>query len=186
MPSKEVLDSLQQLHEELEKLAPAIKHVETATEVTKIAKSIPDKHIELIESVKKTDKEFKNQLFEINSKSIEEFGDENKKTLTRINSLAETISEYQDKLSELKSTISDYYKKIDSINFPERLDKLDKSISAINLGIQNLQTRLGDIERQIMSKIERIEKHQKNASIINIVFSIIILLAIFLLIYRSI
>ena len=48
MASELVLKALDNLHRELERLEPAIKHVETAAEVTKIVKEIPQKHINLL------------------------------------------------------------------------------------------------------------------------------------------
>ncbi|MCJ7554779.1 MAG: hypothetical protein MUO34_12955 [Ignavibacteriaceae bacterium] len=35
------------------------------------------------------------------------------------------------------------------MDFPTRLDKIDATVSAINQGLQNTQTRIGDIERNL-------------------------------------
>lgn len=44
--------------------------------------------------------------------------------------------------------------KINSIDFPQRLDKIDANVSAINLGIQNIQTRLENVERNLKDEIK--------------------------------
>ena len=55
MASNEVLKALEALRKELDKLEPAIKHVETAQQVTETVKNIPQKHIDLINEVKESD-----------------------------------------------------------------------------------------------------------------------------------
>ena len=61
MASEKVLQSLETLHRELEKLGPAIEHVETAKKIAESVKDIPQKHFELIKSVKETDENFKKE-----------------------------------------------------------------------------------------------------------------------------
>jgi hypothetical protein len=63
-------------------------------------------------------------------------------------------------------------KYLNSVNFPARLDKLDTTVSSINQGLQNTQTRIGDLERNVKDDIlsknkeltSRIEKFQKSFS----------------------
>lgn len=43
--------------------------------------------------------------------------------------------------------------KIDKVDFPTRLDKIDATVSAINQGLQNTQTRIGDLERNLKDDI---------------------------------
>lgn len=185
MPSPEVLESLQKLQDELNKLEPAIKHVETAVEISNTVRTIPEKHLELLESIKKADKKFKDELSEVFREKVNDIEEVNKVTLDQVRSLAEVISQYHTKLTELRDQIEVYFEWIKSINFPDRLDKIDNSINAINIGIQNIQTRLSDVERQLISKVENLEKRQKTGNIINIILSIIIILSLFLMIYRS-
>ncbi len=44
--------------------------------------------------------------------------------------------------------------KIDKVDFPIRLDKIDATVSAINQGLQNTQTRIGDLERNLKDDIQ--------------------------------
>ena len=43
---------------------------------------------------------------------------------------------------------------IDKVDFPTRLDKIDATVSAINQGLQNVQTRIGDLERNLKDYIQ--------------------------------
>ena len=45
-------------------------------------------------------------------------------------------------------------KKIESIDFPARFDKLDATVSSINQGLQNTQQRLGELERNIKDDLQ--------------------------------
>ena len=54
----------------------------------------------------------------------------------------------------METTVSDFYSEIRRINFPERLDKIDNQISAINIGIGNLQTAIQQIQGKIESSFE--------------------------------
>ena len=87
-----------------------------------------------------------------------------------INSLTEVWGNYHDNLTLLRDQIEAYYKNIEKIKFPERLDKIDNVISAINIGIQNIQTRVGDFERQILKLIEDLDIKNKRRNKTNLIF----------------
>jgi len=44
--------------------------------------------------------------------------------------------------------------KIDGVDFPTRLDKLDATVSSINLGLQNVQSRLEGVERSLSDELK--------------------------------
>ncbi len=44
---------------------------------------------------------------------------------------------------------------INGINFPSRLDKIDNTASAMNIGIQNTQTKVETIDRELKDKIDK-------------------------------
>lgn len=185
MPSKEVLQSLQDLHEELNKLAPAIKHVETATEITNTVKSIPQMHIELIDLLKKADDDLKNRLSDLFANRVKEIKKETSDAINEINSLMEVMGNYHENLTLLRDQIEAYYKRIEEINFPERLDKIDNVISAINIGIQNIQTRVGDFERQMLRLIEDLDINNKRRNKTNLIFLILISISLLILLFNS-
>ena len=70
MASQEVLTALETLHREIEKLEPAIKHVETAQQVTQTVKAIPQKHVELLQEVKSNDAKHKDELKNLFEKEL--------------------------------------------------------------------------------------------------------------------
>ena len=79
MASQEVITALESLHREIEKLEPAIKHVETAQQVTQTVKAIPQKHVELLTEVKNNDAKHKEELKNLFAKELSGFTAENKK-----------------------------------------------------------------------------------------------------------
>jgi len=54
---------------------------------------------------------------------------------------------------ELKDGIHDALDKISQVDFPSRLDKLDNTVSAVSIGVQNLRTDIHDLSK----KFEEIE-----------------------------
>jgi uncharacterized phage infection (PIP) family protein YhgE len=83
--------------------------------------------------------------------------------------IANSVTQIYDKLVESNEKLLDDINKID---FPKRFDKLDATVSSINQGLQNTQTRIGDLERNIkddlmaktkdlISKVETIESNLK-------------------------
>lgn len=49
---------------------------------------------------------------------------------------------------EVKDGIRDVLDKISQVDFPSRLDKLDNTVSAINIGVQNLATSFHDLSQK--------------------------------------
>ena len=48
--------------------------------------------------------------------------------------------------------------KIDKVDFPSRLDKLDSTVAAINTNISNLQTRIESVERNLKDDLKATRK----------------------------
>ena len=67
---------------------------------------------------------------------------------------------------ELVDSTSTLLIKIDSVDFPSRLDKLDIAISSLNTGIQNLQGRIDIFEtnnnKNLDNKVNLVEKNINN------------------------
>lgn len=82
-------------------------------------------------------------------------------TLKNLKEVVETeIVEYRHLVEAANALI----KKIEAINFPERLDKIDNNISAINLGIQNLQNGMGDFKRDVDGGFRETRNNLKDLS----------------------
>lgn len=162
MASEKVLQSLEALHRELDKLSPAIEHVHTAQKIAETVKDIPSKHLELIKSVKKTDEDFKTDL-------SEKLKQEASKITVEVNHIIQSFKDTQGMLKaeiidldKLKKTIKDFHVEIMRINFPERLDKMDANVAGIMSAVQAIQGRLDIVERNLTDRITYNTDFQKN------------------------
>ena len=161
MASNEVLKALEALRKELDKLEPAIKHVETAQQVTETVKNIPQKHIDLINEVKESDSKHKGELKELFTKELEIITVENKKITDSNVEIQKLIKTDLEIIGKLKETVSLFLDRVDKVNFPERLDKMDATISGIMTAVQSIQGRLDIVERNITDRLKDSSDFQK-------------------------
>lgn len=161
MASQEVLTALETLHREIEKLEPAIKHVETAQQVTQTVKAIPQKHVELLQEVKSSDAKHKDELKNLFEKELSGFTEENKKLQKTTTEIQQQVKLEQEALARLKETVQSFHERVEKINFPERLDKLDANVAGIMAAIQSVQSRLDGLERNITDRLRDIQDYQK-------------------------
>jgi hypothetical protein len=161
MASNEVLKALEALRKELDKLEPAIKHVETAQQVTETVKNIPQKHIDLINEVKESDSKHKGELKELFTKELEMITVENKKITDSNVEIQKLIKTDLEIIGKLKETVSLFLDRVDKVNFPERLDKMDATISGIMAAVQSIQGRLDIVERNITDRLKDSADFQK-------------------------
>ena len=161
MASQEVLTALESLHREIEKLEPAIKHVETAQQVTQTVKAIPQKHVELMQEVKSNDAKHKDELKNLFEKELSGFTEENKKLQKTTTEIQQQVKLEQEALAKLKETVQSFHERVEKINFPERLDKLDANVAGIMAAIQSVQSRLDGLERNISNRLRDMQDYQK-------------------------
>ncbi len=162
MASNEVLKALEALRKELDKLEPAIKHVETAQQVTETVKNIPQKHIDLINEVKESDFKHKGELKELFTKELEIITVENKKITDSNVEIQKLIKTDLEIIGKLKETVSLFLDRVDKVNFPERLDKMDATISGIMTAVQSIQGRLDLLERNLTDRLKDNQELQKD------------------------
>ncbi|MDI3321976.1 hypothetical protein [Pinibacter soli] len=161
MASQEVLTALETLHREIEKLEPAIKHVEAAQQVTQTVKAIPQKHVELLQEVKNSDVKHKDELKAIFATELVGVTEENR-TLQKVTSdIQQQMKLEQEALIKLRDTIQAFHERIEKVNFPERLDKLDANIAGIMAAIQSVQSRIDGLERNIVDRLRDVQDYQK-------------------------
>lgn len=163
MASQQILTELEELHRQLERLKPAIKHVEMAQEVTTIVKEIPVKHQELLEVIKKEDTAFKNDLTGLMLQSHVQMKEENSQLNFTTTEIQQQVKREQQYLAELREKVNNYYDIIERINFPDRLDKLDNNVSAIVLAVQSVQNRLDNLERNLVDRFKETAEQQKQS-----------------------
>lgn len=161
MASQEVITALESLHREIEKLEPAIKHVETAQLVTQTVKAIPQKHMELLQEVKSNDAKHKDELKNLFAKELSGFTEENKKLQKTTTEIQQQVRLEQEALAKLKETVQSFHERVEKINFPERLDKLDANVAGIMAAIQSVQSRLDGLERNISDRLRDMHDYQK-------------------------
>jgi hypothetical protein len=161
MASKEVLIALESLHKEIEKLEPAIKHIEAAELVTKTVKEIPQKHVDLLTEVKALDTTFKESLKRIFTEELNELTKENKVLFENTRKIQNEILSEIDILRGFVSEVKILHDQIVRINFPERLDKLDANVAGIISMVQAIQGRLDIVERNISDKIRDLKDYQR-------------------------
>lgn len=195
MNSQDLLISLESLHKDLETLKPAIEHIDAARQITMAVKGIPQRHIDLINQVTSNDNKHKKELKDLFESELISITDQNK-LLSNASLVIQTqVKEEIVLIATLKDSISGYYQKIDRINFPERLDKLDANVSGLMASIQASNSRLDNIERNITDKLkdlnesqktlanmslQSITKNQKNTNIVVYVCTFILALSIIL------
>ncbi len=162
MASEKVLQSLETLHRELDKLSPAIEHVQTAQKISETVKDIPNKHLELIKSIKQTDEDYKKEL-------KEQLKSDASKITVEVNQITQKFKDTQDllkgeiiDLEKLKKTIKDFHVDIVRINFPDRLDKMDANVAGIMAAVQAIQGRLDLVERNISDQLKNNADFQKD------------------------
>ncbi len=160
MASQEVLTALETLHREIEKLQPAIKHIEMAMQVTQTVKEIPQKHVELLKLVKDSDIQHKKELQDVFSKELNLLTTEFR-NLGKVTEEIQQQAKYEQKyLAELREKTVALYQGIERINFPERLDKLDANVAGIMAAVQSVQSRLDLIERNISDRLRDLQTQQ--------------------------
>jgi chromosome segregation ATPase len=165
MASQEVITALESLHREIEKLEPAIKHVETAQQVTQTVKAIPQKHVELLTEVKNNDAKHKEELKNLFAKELSGFTEENKKLQKTTTEIQQQVKLEQEALAKLKETVQLFHERVEKINFPERLDKLDANVAGIMTAIQSVQSRLDGLERNISDRLRDMQDYQKETRV---------------------
>jgi iron uptake system EfeUOB component EfeO/EfeM len=192
MATVEVLRNLEVLESELKKLAPAIKHVEMAQQVAGLVETIPTKHLQLLTALKAADELYKEELKVLVAEDISKLTAETKLLQSVTTGLQENTKTEQEIIAALCKEIRLFYDKVDKISFPERLDKLDANIAGIMAGVQAVQSRLDNIERNMLDKlrdnferqerlltsIEKASRKQRSFSNILLVISIVILGAV--------
>lgn len=148
----EINDSLAELEEELSKLKSASSMIAEAKNTAQTT----------IEESKK--------IFEViisNSKEATDFTIQESKKLN-------------ESAQKLLNAVDILMNKLDKVDFPTRLDKLDNSVTGINIAIQNIFGRIGTVEKNLKEnfnlKISHLNQKLEQSQKLNMKFLILILL----------
>ena len=176
--SQDIHTHLEKLKTELNKLEPAVKHLQKADEnATALISSLSNIHKEFSKHLQSIEK----SLSDANEKHQKQLTKEIQESTKKINDATELLSKSNSAFEkQIKNLLSEYsglgdataalIRKIESVDFPKRFDKLDAIVSSINQGLQNIQTRIGDLERNIKDDLQaktkdvilKVESTEKN------------------------
>jgi hypothetical protein len=140
------------------------------TEFAEILRGISnesDKNLKGLDEAKKNLLTFLPQLARENELHLTKVKNEYSETLKRITAEINTaIEEFKLTLSKstaLINAVERFTEKIDKVDFPSRLDKIDNSVSNIYTGVQNLQGRIDllemNLKEHLQNKINDIVQH---------------------------
>jgi len=164
--NQDIHSHLEKLKVELNKLEPAVKHLQKADEnaaalisaVSTIHKEY-SKHLQAIEKLLvDSNKDHHKQISKDIQDSTTKLNDLGEKITKSFKSVEKEVKDLLDEYKFLSSETEKLVNKIDKIDFPTRLDKLDSTVGSINQGLQNTQQRLGDIERNIKDDLTAKQK----------------------------
>jgi len=144
----EINKSLGELEEELEKIKSASKMIEDAKNTT-------------AETISETKKIMSDLI-----KKAKEATDSAIKESKKLNKAAE-------KLLDMVTTLME---KLDDVDFPIRLDKIDATIGGINSGIQNILSRFDSVERNLKDDISILNQKLDKTHKVNLYLLVGILL----------
>lgn len=163
MINVEIEKSLKELHQELEKLAPAIEHIELLRNVIVTVQSIPNKHIELIESLKSVDSEFKKETLEHIKQEMAQLIQSNSKLIEEMGLISSSNESVVNSLKNYSIKIEEYLSNIASVDFPARLSSIEADISSSSSALNNLQGSINNIQSEqnrntdkIITKTEKV------------------------------
>jgi chromosome segregation ATPase len=155
MPTQPVIEKLEKLQAELETVSVAIKHIDKAAKVAESSSDILKNINNIFYDFKQLEEKHHYELLELHKEKIEALEKHFQSLLNDFIENASQLTKIFEDLKKLEKVISDYFSDIKKINFPERLDKIDNQISAINIGLGNIQTSI----QQFQSKIDNVEKN---------------------------
>ena len=160
--NQDIHTHLEKLKGELEKLSPAIQHLQKADEntsaVVTAAKNLHKEYANHLQKIEEllvaTNKDHQKQISKTINESVSKLD-------AATNDFGETHGEFEktvklfiDKYKRLADSATHLVKTIEGIDFPIRLDKVDATVSSINQGMQNVQQRIGDTERNLKDNLQ--------------------------------
>lgn len=147
---KSVIDAISNLQ------GKYVTHLETLTAENK---AVLQGHDKLFQAQLISHKEANSKLIYDTDKTIKEIKvvlDDNLEENQKIHKKnSEEISSHLALYNEFVSKVEILTKTIEGVSFPDRLDKLDNTVSAINLGIQNMQSSIANSEKALSDDIDK-------------------------------
>lgn len=164
MASQLVLEALESLHQELDKMQPAIRQVELAEQVMGEARKIPEHYLKLVSRIQEQEAQFKQKLaaeldghVNLIRKQVGTLVTEAGTTITNLTTHEEHFGAMQKRMEPLVNQLS-------SLQLEPRLDKLQNtannkfdqltgSADLLQTGVNGIQDRLNSTEVTIGNRL---------------------------------
>ena len=148
---------LDELESNLQEIDGAVKHIEKAGKVSK----------EVTDSVKEIQGSFKDSIAQIEQLLAdkekgreEQFNQHLSSVQSKMDGQFHKIDEFLSEKEKLIQQVEELKDFINSVDFPNRLDKLDNTTSSITLSLQNLQTAISDFKKDIQAEQQKLSEKQ--------------------------
>jgi chromosome segregation ATPase len=209
MPSEEVVNKLSELQSELDRIASAVRQLDKAADTVIDTSKLLDEIPTFVNELRELETSLMNNLLSEHKKKIDSTADMLDSLKNELEKKDKNIAEGLENSKKVQSEVSALANKIDKVDFPSRLDKIDNQISAINIGIGNTQSalqsgqektekllssfseELHQIEQRIAKKqsveLNRIDEKIGKSILTNTIISVVGLLTVLcLLVYQMI
>ena len=152
---------LVELEKELDRLKTATDQIATAkdaaNEVIDACQSVQLALKTVVESAEETTEIAQGTIRSLQEKASKTIGDVRKEALDTLQKVLKANKELIEEINTVLKTISE-------IDFPSRLDKLDNTVSAVNISIQNLTTVCNNLSQKNDELITRISSFESRNS----------------------
>ncbi len=149
MPSPQVIEKLEELQKELDTISVAVKYIDDASKVAETASEILKNLPTLINDIKSIEEKHRIELLRSHKERIGTIENNLQKLLEEFKEKSKPLDSLIEETKLLQNEISEYFNELKKIKFPERLDKIDNQISAINIGVGNLQTANQNLQAKV-------------------------------------
>lgn len=157
MPSEEVVHKLSELQSELDRIASAVRQIDKAAETVIDTSKLLDEIPKLVSELRELETSLMNDLLSEHKKKIDSTADVLHSLKTQLEEKDKSIADSLDNSKKIQKEVSSLAQKIDQVDFPNRLDKIDNQISSIGIGVGNTQSALHSSQ----------EKTEKRLSVLN-------------------
>lgn len=167
--SQDIHTHLEKLKTELNKLEPAVKHLQKADEnATALISSLSNIHKEFSKHLQSIEK----SLSDANEKHQKQLTKEIQESTKKINDATELLSKSNSTFEkQIKNLLSEYsglgdataalIKKIESVDFPSRLSTIDKNIQSVNSALneakQSIEKKQSENQLTLLKRLDAVE-----------------------------
>ena len=150
MASALVLEALETLHKELDKMKPAVRQVEIAEQVIAEARKIPEQYIELMTRIEGQETAFKQKLADALNGHADQVRKEVHTLITEAGDTISNLSEQETQFDALRKHLEPLVSQLSNLDIEPRLDKLqvttDKELEQLAGSNRLLETGLKGLE----------------------------------------